>query len=144
MQSKQKTTQTGDRSRNGRYNSRKGREGEGTYGRSMKISSSFWKRGVPRPVTGSQPAAAWNPGVPQPYRHELHQPIVLPLHAHDEWGGREGVRAPTGLDPTSMSLKASGCSYRTGLTKPTVPLPALRRAPLMSVRIAATADPQRA
>ena len=38
----------------------------GDQGSARNNSLSFWKLGVPSPVTGSQPGTAENPGVPQP------------------------------------------------------------------------------
>jgi hypothetical protein len=49
-----------------------------------------WNLGVPKPVTGSHPGAALNPGLI----------------------GLQGVLLPALLlDPTVMSVKSSGCAY---------------------------------
>lgn len=48
-----------------------------THGRAKKTSLSFWKFGVPSPVTGSQPGVALNPLVPQPGL----LPMVISLNA---------------------------------------------------------------
>lgn len=56
----------------------------------MKAANNLGKEGVPKPVTGSHPAVAAKPFVPQP-----------------------------GLSPVVISLNALGLAYRVGLMKPT-------------------------
>ena len=45
------------------------------HGRLRNFATIFGKLGVPRPLTGSQPAAALNPPVPQPG----FEPFVMSL-----------------------------------------------------------------
>jgi len=78
----------------------------GFYG---KLKNSFNKLGycgVPSPVTGSQPSTAANPLLPHP-----------------------------GLLPFLISLKTQGFAYKTGLMKPTGPLPIAVLSWLISVMI---------
>ena len=75
--------------------------------------SNFGKFGVPRPVTGSQPAEAGNPFVPQPGL----SPVVTSLRADAPVEYRKGLRKPKGDFPaaTRRSLRRAMTLAKTGL-----------------------------
>jgi len=53
---------------------------ECSQGSNSHLASNLGKDGVPRPVTGSQPGTAVNPGVPQPW----FPPVVMSLKAPEK------------------------------------------------------------
>ena len=73
---------------------------------------SFAKLGVPRPVTGSQPAAAGKPLVLQPG----FEPVVTSLSALAPVEYRKGLRKPSGLLPAaaSWSLRSAMTDAKIG------------------------------